>query len=1189
VFSELSGRSYLDERSGVVDQAFLLVDLCILEKMKLLAERRPSPFRRRHPTAEEIVEEVYRRVQEQQQQQLEEDLMLRSNFQVVVDRRVRLPAKDSNNNSYGKPNAMPLDSKNLPSASSPSSKSNHGNISTSQPKQRSITPFRRLRRPPPQPETSTSSSSAELIAEFTSLSPQQASTIARVSTAKSTTFLPVEDEEVSIVQWEQNIAGISEVSSFNQSHLDGEECRKKPQRSSWNSCLRARMAVDSDVLSRTNTTIQSFSHTARNIREPPAATNDTAGKSCRRMQDRFQTQKAPSSPKTRKVPLTLASSTQNDRKARSVSPFFGRRRKAAAELISEAEQRAMELSKLSTQPSLALRENRSRSSNRRGDESVESMHRSFTQSKKPRTTRSLSPFSRRKRASELIADIYQTFDTAERSVKANQPIEDAIELILSPPIPKSPYRSRFGKPPIDSTLDSPDAAMPTTKSSDELQTIATVLLKAPLAFSRPQKRNSKLAQSIRGRKSLLVPDPKGSTAITSTGTKATDVSVATSSTEVNAKSTLEKVTKNRSLIRLPSRKGEDQAKGTLVTRQKSFSKAVKASKATRDASDLTPPSSISLGRRSRVSELSTAVPNLGHKGLVEIPLSAKVKTRSLGEHSVAELQSALEKVQQELLGAQETGQKVPRDLVLDHLLAVADTIEATDDRETVRRKLSRLGSVSVAESSTDNRSRNSSIKRRSRHYSDNTSDDSSSTTDDEDTTTDHLDTSGDESSFSNWFGSGKSTRNSSTPNNTGRWAQILDALGLSGLFDTETDIDYDFDLSHSIFEESNDRDLTDDEDVSEKIQDPPAIQKKSFTDFFGKIANIGSSREEMSNVELSNKDDRERQAEKFRQRDDAGEAQRRCEIAEEEQMLRELEDMDFRIRSQQKFDRSIKASGRLKKMANVLRKENETLNLGINENFRVKQSPDREGKIEMYVQDTSAEKQKAAIEEQVLRRAIEAEVVKQSLTESVLKKVHRNQVLQNSPSENTYGPVNVKSKRSSGAKLLGNQKKQHAVAHIPEVPLKSGISTSLKHRRPGSVTTSRSDESRPVTPQPPTMGKKRRSWGRRQSSREPSSKQLSHLSSNEELQRIDSCDDVFDCALSLGSIESHQFSHRVSVDHDIATIPSKEVHATVPKLDPCATRFVPNTRESIDEERSDFAPTRTKRGSFHNKEARRMV
>jgi hypothetical protein len=1152
--------------------------------MKSLVDRRPSPFRRRHPTAEEIVEEVYRRVKEQQQQQLEEDLLLRSNYQVDVDRRVSVPAKDRNVNLHDESNAMPLDSKSRPSAFSPSSKCDRASRTSSQPKQRSSTPFRRLRRPPPQPEVSTSSSSAELIAEFTSLSPQLASTVARVSTAKSTTFLPVEDEEVSIVQWEQRIAGISEVSPLNERNLDRAEGWKKPQRSSWNSCLRSKEAFEASSSSRLKLTRQPHTDTARHVRERPTATNFTAGKGYQMM----------SGSKTRMVSLKMPVRTQMDRKARSVSPFFGRRRKAASELIAEAEHRAIELSNVSNQPSpsLALRVNRSRSSNRSDDASHQSTQRSWTEPKKPRTTRSLSPFTRRKRANELIADIYQTFDTAERSVKADQPIEDAIELILSPPVPKSPYRIRFGKPSMESP---PDACIPPTTSTDKLQTIATVQLKAPLASSRPEKRNSKLSKSVRGRKSLLVSDPIENTANTSTGTKATDVSETTNSTEVNVKSTPEKVSKNRSLIRLPSRKGEDRANDALVPRQNSFSKGRKVSKITREASDLTPPSSISLGRRSRVSELSTTVPNSGPKVLVGVPLSTNVRTRSLGEHSVAELQSALEKVQQELLGAQETGRKVPRDLVLDHLLAVADTIEATDDRDTVRRKLSRFGSISVSESSTTGRSRNSLRKSNSRLHSDHASDVSDTTTDDDGTTTDQLDTSGDESSFSNWFGSEKSTRNPSTPT-TGRWAQILDALGLSGLFDTETDIDYDLDLSRgSIFEESNDRDLTDDDEVSEKIYAPPVIQKKSFTDFFGKIAKIGSSREDVSNVEHSSQDDREQQAEKFRQRDEASEAQRRREIAEEEQMLRELEDMDIRIRSEQKFDRSIKASGRLKKMANVLRKENETLNLGINENFRVKQSPDREGKIEMYVTDITAEKQNAAMEENMLRRAIEAEVVKQSLADSVLSKVEKDHFLQKSHSENTYGALYVKSKRSSVTNLI----QQRKGAQISEVPLKPGKSSSRKHLLPGSVTKSLSDESRSVPPQPPTMGKKRRSWGRRQSSREPTVNHVSNRLSNEDTQLVDSGNDMFDGALSLGSIESHQFSHRASLEYDAATIPSrrddasirsrKEVPAMVPKLEPSGGRRMANTKESIDEDRSDYAPTRTKRGIGHDKAARRMV
>ena len=557
--------------------------------------------------------------------------------------------------------------------------------------------------------------------------------------------------------------------------------------------------------------------------------------------------------------------------------------------------------------------------------------------------------------------------------------------------------------------------------------------------------------------------------------------------------------------------------------QKSLSKCTDASKSAREASGVLPPSSILLGRRSRVSELSTVVPN----SLVDIPLSSNVKKRSLGERSVAELQSALEKVQQELIGAKETGQKVPMDLVLDHLLAVADTIEATDDRHTVQRKLSRLGSLSIA------RSLSSNGKRYSQKPSGSVSDESDVISDDEDTTTDQLDTSGDESSFSRWFGSGKSVGEDSS-RNTGRWAQILDALGLSDFFGADADMDYDLDLSRdSIFEESNDRELTDDDEASAIIETPPDIQKTSFKSFFGKISNIGSSREENLKLTQHGKDEQEQQADVFRQRD---EAQRRREIHEEEQMLRELEEMDVRIRSEQKFGPSIKASGRLKKMAHVLRQENETLNLGIDENYRVKHSPDREeGKIEMYVQDITAEKQKAASEEQMLRRAIESEIVKQSLTNSVLKKVN---------------------------------------ARVTEVPLKSGSAL-----------------------QPSGMGKKRRSWGRRQHSRDSmSTSPVTHPP--EDIHRIDSNNDVFDCALSLGSIESHQFSHRVPFDFDAATISCKhndasnhsrkEVRSTARKLEPMARRLGEKTKEYMDEARSDFSSSYTKRGTTSEK-TRRMV
>jgi Tfp pilus assembly pilus retraction ATPase PilT len=143
-----------------------------------------SPFRRRHPTSEEIVEEVYRRVQTQQQQQQEGKSKLNSK---------------TVNTSYASTNSS-VDRSSM-SSQSPESRTDAkiGRSDLSKPKsdsrqkQRSITPFGRRRNNATSEKTS-KLDVTQLVAEYTSHNPGLIIVNSPTPRQQSTTFVSVDGE-----------------------------------------------------------------------------------------------------------------------------------------------------------------------------------------------------------------------------------------------------------------------------------------------------------------------------------------------------------------------------------------------------------------------------------------------------------------------------------------------------------------------------------------------------------------------------------------------------------------------------------------------------------------------------------------------------------------------------------------------------------------------------------------------------------------------------------------------------------------------------------------------------------------------------------------------------------------------------------------------------------------------------------
>ena len=940
--------------------------------MKLLSQASRlsnSPFRRRHPTAEEIVEEVYRRVQEQQQQQQqqrEEEAHPKSRSNYVHSVTKNSPS--SSNTSINSGVNRSSTSSHSPESRTDNKVGERTNYTTkndSRQKTRSITPFGR-RRNNPTNDKKASLDVTLLVAEYTSHNPGRVVLDSPKSHRQSTTFLSVEDKIDDEIR--------------SSTPKDSRPTSRGRASSSWASIRRKKSldSADSTLHHRNTFRLQqksSQSSGSINMIEISSSKVQQSAVVDRSQRGTTGVQKGIPSPSQSKSP---------SRQARSMSPFFRRGNKPASELIAEAKKNAIELSRVNDQPSTARVF--------RGDRSLSGIDRADTKQVKPlppglpspvsppRRARSLSPFSRRKSANEVIADVYRRMEIDySNSTTGSSNDEDGVEIVLARIAdPASPNHGFLRK---RTPLSSPTAInvlcnnSPNKNHNDEdgtggLQTIATVLFKDPQINNRKkedsgQRNNEK---SIRGRKSILLSKAKPEAAPTKVETKTTS-KVNGSKTTVNAnrkESSLEAKKKRRGLIhKFKSNEIPLQPEPKVPTIKEPQSPTPKL------RLDLVPPSSIAVGGRSRVSELS--VPN-PPKTTTAIPFSSRVKTRSLGERSLAEIQTALEKVQKELTGATKTGQTIPRDLVMEKLLAVADTIEAPDDRQNFLRKLSRLGSTTLSQSSGDGAT---------------TSDDSDSS-DDEDTSTDRGDTSGDESSFARWtmkHGKGKQA-------SVGQWTRMLQALGLNGFWDDDIDLE-DLDMSHESVYDNDDNDQTDeDTTVRTPTPTPPIIQKMSFTGLIGQITSIGSFRDDtISNTNNNEpiKADVVTQPEKQVQAYD--DTEKRIAIADEERMLRELEEMDRKIQAEKLLQRKSQASERLKALAANLQKENEQLDRSKTNKHHANDDDIPESVIEMYVQELSAESRKAIADEQRLRRVIEEEIMKQKLVDTVLNKFEEEKLL----------------------------------------------------------------------------------------------------------------------------------------------------------------------------------------------------
>jgi hypothetical protein len=292
-----------------------------------------------------------------------------------------------------------------------------------------------------------------------------------------------------------------------------------------------------------------------------------------------------------------------------------------------------------------------------------------------------------------------------------------------------------------------------------------------------------------------------------------------------------------------------------------------------------PPSSICLERHSHISDLSCAVPD----GMAQ----PRQRHRSMGNDSVAEIQKALSKVQADLEGAHAMGKKVSRVLVMKKLLEVAETIESQEDRVLLQRKLSRLPN-DPGRIRSDSSSVSSDLQRRGprevRRVKRSEREESSLS-----------DSLSDDSSFSEWLAQQEDTK--------GHWQRILDMLGLSYFWLNDDELDREWD-------EFTMENRSEDED---DIPSPPIIETLSFVNYVKPSA--VESPLSRSNRKLGEGITSRR----------ANESNKNAQSAEEEQMLRELEEMEDKIKTDSKFtlQKNKKSGERLKRLGNEMKKDND--------------------------------------------------------------------------------------------------------------------------------------------------------------------------------------------------------------------------------------------------------------------------
>lgn len=704
-------------------------------------------------------------------------------------------------------------------------------------------------------------------------------------------------------------------------------------------------------------------------------------------------------------------------------------------------------------------------------------------------SRSRSPFLRRKKAEHLIEDIRKVeVDYASRTLSFCEcsQVEVVLDVNAAVLAPASPVWKR-------------ESSYPLVNLSDQ-QTVATVPINEPLvALPEVRKPKSKL-----GRKSLLVQQIHKAGA--DEGKKATDrrshIILSTASTDLHLVTTPDIVQRSNSFrgkISLGPRVSENAEAQSIIEKPvatddavtgkaeepltkkdqtmepvKHFDLEVKKNDSNdpqSNGSNLVPPRSIDLGRRSRISELSCPLPDLQ-------------RPRSLGDDSVAEIQNALSKVQEELQGASKSGNKVSRVLVMKKLLEVADTIESQEDREMVRRKLSRM-SVGIGLSFSDSSaSSTSSYKRRLREvgrrlessYDDDTSvSGSSSIRSKEEAETEARDSLSDESSFSHWL-----TRREQKK---GQWNRILDMFGISNLWYDDGDLDKEW----AEYADEHRCDAEDD------IHPPPQIKKLTFPDY---VANIPMQKAAPREISISQ---RKGEKEAARQTLVEEDSMRRQEIAEEEQMMRELEELDQKIRQEMEARRNESdglVAERLKRSASKRRIENEEVDVGSR----------RATDIEQLITDDAGK----AAEAECLRKLAEAQDRLEAA--KLIKAKMMKQRIEDEKRRQLYIEAAILNAKGSGTSVPSIVRNANPDRSGPRHLQRPAITKAFSSDTDGSSCPSRTLK---------LASKKRSSWRRGYLSRKP----LANAATVEAVPvaRAPSSD-VDEGALSLDSIESHQFS-----------------------------------------------------------------
>lgn len=236
---------------------------------------------------------------------------------------------------------------------------------------------------------------------------------------------------------------------------------------------------------------------------------------------------------------------------------------------------------------------------------------------------------------------------------------------------------------------------------------------------------------------------------------------------------------------------------------------------------------------------SIALGRHSHLSELSAPPTPVQRRRSLGDDSVEEIQNALRKVQDELHNASKSGRKVNRISVMKKILEVADTIQIEENLEIVQREAS-WSTTKTSHSLSDLQ-------------------DGSDTSFTE---------SDDASSFTRWI-SGQEEKE-------GDWSPFLDMFGLANAWYDNIDVDSESSVGYA---ESKNSDRDDPKKLLSTHDETKLLMRTAAPEDVSAMQPSGQAKDTRQNMRVD-------------------EARKRLEIAEEEKMMRELEELDQKIRKE---------------------------------------------------------------------------------------------------------------------------------------------------------------------------------------------------------------------------------------------------------------------------------------------------